>query len=345
MSDFIISQVPIKQFKIYANNIKEKQQIVLNDFLGDIALPAQIAPDDIDANTASVVILPLTGGGRGPVINNGETITTELLKTLLTNVITTNELGTDLNTLLGYIPVAKANSKEQEGFATHNDIITLSHDWSGYPPKIELSLAFGSIINVVNTQVGVDPTCITYFEVPQQEILFGHSGIVNDNQFTIKAAILEKSSPVINTLNWSPADIVGPPLTAITTESPLTNTTVDCVGFRVKGTLGVSNNLSYSVDGTMFAQVSIDSNNWVNLARFRWRFEDNDTGIKTENFDSFIMVDQTAHDYKFRGYLILESDDELNRELTGSIHIDTVAEVGSGTILSNDVQLKWRAKE
>jgi hypothetical protein len=125
----------------------------------------------------------------------------------------------------------------------------------------------------------------------------------------------------------------------------VTVTTIDCIGFRITGTLTLTNSLAYDVDGTMFAQISIDSGAWVNIARLRWNFIDGATGVITENFDSFIMSDPSSHTYKFRGQLLVESDEEPNRELTGSIHIYTVTETGTGSLLSNGPKLKWRSKE
>lgn len=337
------------QYQLHVLDKGVKKEVVVQEYISDLAIPVlptiKNNQEQKDLTTAGLVVLPLIGGGRGPAINNGETITTGLLKTLLHGVITTDEFHPDVLSLLSYIPTQHTNVKNQEGFGTHNDVITLDHDWSGYPPKIEIELGPGKTMGVVQTQVGIDPDCYTYLELPSQEILYGHSGFINDSQFTLKAAILTESTPVVVPLNWTPNDIIGPPVIVTTTESSIVSTTVDCIGFRIKGTLGLTNNDIYAVDGTMYLQISVDNEAWVNAASFRWAFKDNDPGAFTQKFDTFMMFDQSTHDYKFRGMLTLESDDEVNRKLTGSIYIDTVAEVGSGTIISNDIQLKWRVKE
>lgn len=319
------------------------EQVLPFDQIGGIVYPVGGPSQGHDANSLQhgVQILPLTGGGRGPVINNGEIITIGLLKSLLAGLLSETEFTEELKARLDKIPYTMPNTKNQTGYATHNDTIVLSHDWSGYPPQIDLELSQGVMTGITNSDVDG----ITYVEIPDQEIIFGHTGIVNDKQFTVKAAILEKSDPVVVPLAWSPANIVGPPITALTTISPSTNTTYNCMGLRVKGTLGLMNSDPYEVAGTMYAQLRVDGGTWVSIAAFHWHFAEQDSGSLTEDFDVIMAYDQGAHTYEFRGYLVTDSGDEASRQLTGSIQIATVGEIGSGTILSNDLQLKWSAKE
>lgn len=337
------------QPKIHVLTEGTEREILLQESIGNILFPAQLdiklRESEKDLGVAGLVVLPLEGGGRGPIINHGETITLSLLFSLLANALTKNQLGPELISYLDRIPKALPNTKEQSGYGSHDDVIVLNHDWSGHPPMIELMLAQGPMINIIHTQVGIDPDCITYVEIPQQEIIYGHTGVVTDNTFTIKAAILEKAVPVLKTINWTAADITGPPLTVLTTESPVTNTTNACMGLRIKGVLGLSNNTVHAVAGAMYAQMSVDAEPWVSIAVIHWNFDDNDGGIVSEKFDVIMAYNQSAHSYKFRGYLVVDSDDEPNRQLTGSISIDTVTESGSGTILSNDLLLKWSSKE
>jgi hypothetical protein len=327
----------------------EHQQIILQESIANLHFPAQMRiqqqelPKDLGA--AGLIVLPIMGGGRGPVINNGETITSGLLLSLLTGAIGEEQLTPEFINKLSHIIAGVPNSKNQEGYGKHNDVITLDHDWSGYPPIISVELAPGEQTAIIQTQVGTEPDCYTFIDIPQQEILYGHTGIVDDNQFTLKAAILTKSDPTVMTLDWSPTSIIGPPITNLTTESSVITTTLDCMGLKVNGTITLVNSLAYDVDGTMFVQMSIDNGDWINIARLRWNFTDGATGVIIENFDSFIMRDQSSHTYKFRGQLLVESSTEVNRKLTGSIHIDTVTEIGAGSLLSNDPKLKWKSKE
>jgi hypothetical protein len=322
--------------------------VLVNNYIADISFPAQLSIDNPgirDVASAGVVIIPSIGGGRGPIINDGETITIALLQELLSGILTRTELGAALIAELDSIPLAIPNSKAQSGYATHDDTITLDHDWSGYPPVIDLNPSYGSTVGLVMTQVGIDPDSIIYVDTRDQELVYGHSGVVNDNQFTVKAAIVERIAPTIIALAWGPAGITGPPLTVESTLSPITNTTVDCMGLRIQGSLSLSTLLGYEVSGAMSLQVSVDSGVWVDVARKYWHFAANNPDAINEQFDVVMAYDHGPHSYQFRGRLVTDSDDELNRELTGLVIVDTVTEFGAGSVITNDLQIKWTSKE
>lgn len=327
----------------------EKQELLLQESLGQLVLPYPVNfPEELrekDMGCASMVVIPLEGGGRGPIINQGETITLSLLLSLLEQVITKQQLDPSLVAELERIGDGMPNTKEQFGYAGHNETITLSHSWLEYPPVIELHLAPGSCLHVEYTHVGVEPDCITYVEIPAQEVIYGHSGIMNSSQFTVKAAILEKAAPVTKAISWSPTAMVGPPLSAVSAESATFTTDAACMGLRVKGTLTLSNALSFPVVGTVYAQMSVDGGAWCNIAAFHYNFKENSPGSFTEAFDVMQAYDHAQHKYKFRGYLVTQSDDEPQRVITGALHIGTVIEFGSGTVLSNDLLLRWASKE
>ena len=343
------SLVPSNQPKLYVVTNDTQREIFLEEKIGQLSFPVQhnIAIKNLekDLGYAGLVVVPIEGGGRGPIINYGETITLSLLFSLLNNTLTKEQLSPELLGYLDRIPYDMPNIKDQHGYASHNELITLNHSWAGYPPIIELSIAPGSFMHVIHTQVGVDPNCITYVEIPKQEAVYGHSGVVNNNQFIIKAAILEKTDPITKSLNWVPPAIKGPPLTILTEESLTTNTTIGCMGLRIKGKIGLTNELVYEVSGAMYAQVSVDDGPWVNIAVLHWHFKENNSGLIEEKFDEIFVYDHMNHHYKFRGRLVTNSSDEVNRELTGHIHIDTVTEFGSGEVLSNDLLIKWASKE
>jgi len=341
--------VPSYFSKLYVVTNDVSQEIFLEEKIGQLSFPAQQKLDtkspEQDLGYAGLVVVPIEGGGRGPIINYGETITRTLLFSLLNNTLTKDQFGPELLAYLDRIPYGMPNTKDQHGYATHNELITLNHYWAGYPPIIELSIAPGSFMHVIHTQVGIDPDCITYVEIPKQEAIYGHSGVINGHQFMIRAAILEKADPNTKFLNWVPPVIKGPPLTVLTAESTVTNTTVNCMGLRIKGKVGLTNNLAYEVSGAMYAQMSVDNGPWVNIAVLHWHFKENNSEYIEEKFDEILVYNHTNHHYKFRGRLVTNPSDEVNRELTGHIHIDTVTEFGSGEVLSNDLLIKWASKE
>ena len=310
--------------------------------LKQVPVPMLLTGSNSKALTSpSVVFLPVDGGGRGPVINNGQVIDLALLLTLLDSSISESQLTAGLNARLDALPSIRENNRSQAGIGTHDDTITLDFPWADKVPIIDLTVAPGrSTTQKVTTVVDID-----YVQIPEQEMIFGHTGIVVDNQFTIKAAILEYAAPTDVVVNWSPADIVCPPATALSTESIEHNTAVNCMGFRVTGSIGLASTASPAVAGAMYLQMQVDGGAWVTVTQLWRSFDVDDATPVSVNFDEFIVADQAAHTYKFRGYLVIDPDADATRELTGSITVDTVAESGSGTILSNDLLVKWSAKE
>jgi len=322
----------------------------LRDSFGSISIeePGLIGePTDNQVIHAPTMTVIPQEGGRGPVINNGETITIGLLLSLLSGQLDEAEFTAALNTRLDEMHSKRLNSREQSGYGTHNTVVTLSDPWTDRAPIIELVLGPGQTMARRTTQVGVEPNCITYIEIPEQECLFGHSGLSDaENAFTLKAAILEKSAPTQIALAWIPATVTGPPnLTVLSTESVQTAVTAACMGFRIQGTIGLVNAATHAVEGTMYLEMTRDSIEWVVVAQLFRSFSATDSNQVTYAFDEFLLFDQAAHNYKFRGRLEVSPDSNDSRRLTGSVHVATVDEVGTGTILSNDVQIKWSVKE
>lgn len=327
-----------------------ERELLLQQACGELTVPMPVLDShalqrERELGTAGLQVLALEGGGRGPIINEGETITLALLKELLSATITRNELHADLLAELARIPLLRPNTKEQNGYASHNETVSLNHNWLEYPPNIEMQPAPGTQMYVKHTHVGIEPDCITYVEIPQQELIYGHSGIVNQQEFTVKAAILEKAAPIVRTLDWTPASITGPPLIGVTTESPAITTSVACMGLRIRGGMTLQNGNAYAVTGALFVQMQIDSAPWVNLAVLHYNFKENLQSTVSEAFDTILVFDQTAHTYKFRGRLVVESDENSGRLLSGSLSVNTVTEFGSGTILSHDPLIQWASKE
>jgi len=341
---------PVNQPKLYVVKDSAEREISLQETLGELSYPLattslQVGSEKDLGTAGGLVVVPLVGGGRGPIINYGETITLSLLFSLLANALTKDQLSPALLTQLDQIVSGMPNTKDQYGYATHNETVVLSHLWTGYPPIIEISPAPGPALNIIHTVVGEDPDCITYVEIPRQELVYGHSGVVNHQQFTVRAAILEKTEPLVKEIDWAPAGVIGPPLTALTALSLVSNTTAACMGLRIKGSLSLTNFLAYAVSGAMYAQMSVDSGPWVNVAALHWSFKENESITVSEYFDEILVFDHSQHSYQFRGQLVTISGEETERELIGSLHIGTVTEFGSGAVLSNDLLVKWASKE
>lgn len=343
------ARVPLNQPQIHVMDNLDEQIILIQETMEEISCPAQIQVSgemsEKDIEAAGMLVFPFTGGGRGPVINYGETITIALLLSLLVDAISEEQLSEDLNARLDAIPSLRPNSKAQEGYASHNDLVILDHDWFGRPPKISLELSHGQLMKTTQTVVGIDPDCITYVEVPEQEIIYGHTGFMLGNQFTVKAAIVGKEGHVTIPIDWAPDSITGPPVTNLTTLSPVFMTSEACIGMRIQGSLTVANTAAYEVSGTMYAQMSVDGGPWVDIAGLSWTFGADEATPVTEKFDTLVAYDQVQHTYQFRGRLVTDSNEEINRDLTGSIQVDTLTESGSGPVLSNALQLKWSCKE
>ena len=246
----------------------------------------------------------------------------------------------NLNAVIG--SSSQSTTKDQYGYATDAETIIVGYLWPAIPPRLNLNYSHG--LTVVN------PVTIA------QELVYGHSGVVetateDEYQFTVNAAILEYAAPTVVTLNWQPADVIvefpaGD--STGTVESTDTDCTNDCMGLRVKGTIGVVNTVIGGVSGRMYAQIAIDTvtdPEWITIDHV-YAYFSNAEGVWVErNFDIQLALPQGPHKYRFRGLLVMEYAPDDARELTGAIHIDTVTESGSGLILSNDLQIKWAIEE
>ena len=348
ITDLLLSPV---QTKIYARDNNQAPVVHLQEFAGVIPFP--VSEQTIDRGkqnpamqaTPGIVVLPIEGGGRGPVINHGEIISTGLLLELLTGVLGEAQFSTALQTRLDGITAvlaasADAGRKTQGGYATHDETIVLGGSWLIRPPKIELAYAQGAVCKTVKKTING----IVRVTVPNQEIVYGHSGLVNGNQFTVKAAILVYDPKTLVPVNWQSETVTAQP-TGVSVASPVTNTTKACMGLEVKGTLTLESTAVPGVSGTIYAQINVDGY-WSTIAEFSHRFGTNDNGVPvTRDFSAIMAYDQDPHVYKFRAYIVEEASDDVPSELTGSISISTVAESGSGEVLSNDLQIKWSAKE
>ncbi|RLB94165.1 MAG: hypothetical protein DRH26_02020 [Deltaproteobacteria bacterium] len=348
----------------------------------NISIPKQ---NSQNSGGPGIVILPLDGGGRGPVINNGETITTGLLLQLLADSLAESEftpaLVNRLDTFtsaiedLGIVDIATAEQlgilsqdisdntdlinnnamavagintelllqsetadKNQSGLATHGDEILLDFTWLDRLPLIDLAHSHGLTMQTV----GADAGEITYITIPTQEIVYGHSGLLpgaapDTYKFIVSAALLEYVSPEIIAVNWT-SDLITAPAVTITPTSSVIYTTSDCMGFRIKGSMTLQNTGAVAVSGSMHVQISVDGAPWTDIASFYQRFDSSEVLLVEKHFDILLAYDQSDHSYQFRGELLSDI------ELTGGVVIDTVIESGSGSILSNDLQIKWAAK-
>ena len=131
---------PANQTRIHVLDGGGATLLLQQETLEEIPFPAQLAlePSGIaqDIAAAGVVVIPFPGGGRGPIINFGEVVSLELLHGLLLGSLAESHLRPELQARLDTIPLPIPNSKAQQGYATHNDLIILDNDWSGRPPKI-----------------------------------------------------------------------------------------------------------------------------------------------------------------------------------------------------------------
>ena len=348
ITDLLLSPI---QTKIYARDNSQVPVVHLQELAGIIPFPVSEQIIDREKQnpsmqaTPGIVVLPIEGGGRGPVINYGEVISTGLLLELLTGVLGEAQLSAALQTRLDNITAvlaasADAGRKTQGGYATHNETIVLGGSWLVRPPKIELAYAQGALCKTIKKTVNG----IVRVIVPNQEIVYGHSGLVNGNQFTVKAAILVYDPKMLVPVSWQSETIVAQP-TGVSIASPVVNTTKACMGLEVRGAMTLESTAVPGVSGTIYAQINVDGY-WATIAEFSHRFDANDNGVPvTREFSAITAYDQNPHVYKFRAYIVEEASDDVSSELTGSISISTVAESGSGEVLSNDLQIKWSAKE
>ena len=353
-NDMVTMLVPDDEFTTHVEDNGTSQVIHLQEHLADIPFPVSmgIAPSSPVTDlhrSAGIAIMPVMGGGRGPVINNGQVIDLTLLLSLLNGVIRESELSPDLLARLDAVDTrfdtqADIFNMAQEGYAEHDDVITLNQEWTGKPPKIGLLLSHGRLLKRILTTSSIGDTSFEHITIPNQEAVYGHSGFTGGDTFTVKAAILEYVAPIDQILNWTPSNVIALPVTN-TESSGITNTSVNCMGLRIKGTLGLASTATPEVAGSMYAQMSIDSGPWITIATFSHRFVEADPVPVTMDFDVMLAYSQAAHSYRFRGQAIKDSGDDSTRELTGSITIDKVTESGSGTILSNDLTIKWSVKE
>lgn len=341
-------KTPGQMYRLFAMQGGSEQELLLQEAVGSMVLPvatlerSSLAYERTFGSTGLQTLI-MEGGGRGPIINYGETVTLAMLLPLLSQALQREQLHPKLIEELDNITSLVSNTQEQSGYAKHNDVITLDAG-SVYLPAIRLEPAPGTQMHITHTHVGEEPNCITYVEIPQQEFIFGHGGVVN-RQFTVKAAILEKALPTVVSLGWTPAPVAGPPLSILTTESVPVVTAVNCMGLRVKGNLTLTNNKGLAVSGAMYAQIQVDGGAWTSIAMLHKGFPADVADSVTTSFDIILAYDQEPHTYKFRGQLITESGLEVERELIGGLSIDTVTEFGSGAVLSYEPLLRWDSKE
>lgn len=342
-----IEQPEHRLFVVEAGSLIE---LHVQDYLGGNAVPLGplTGPEALGGvNAPAMVILPIEGGGRGAVVNNGQTIDLTLLLSLLADAIGESQLTAALNTRLDAIPDLRRNDRNQSGYGKPTNQIVLDDPWADRVPTIEVVPASGRTVVTSQTQVGVDPDCVTYFDLLDHEIIFGHSGVHSGNRFYLNGAILSYAAPTEGIpILYDSTSAIGPPsLSVITDESPLFNTVADCMGIRAQGILSLQSTASPKVKGTIHLQVSVDAGDWVTMAQFYGAFDADDNGIRNRSYDEMLVFPQGPHSYKFRGLLIVESGEDETRRLTASVGVTMVDESGSGSIISNDIRLRWSAKE
>jgi hypothetical protein len=237
-----------------------------------------------------------------------------------------------------------STSRKQEGFAIDGDIIHINYEWTVNRPVFHLYPSHG--VSVVNP-VTVD-----------QELIFGHTGLVPDvddykYMFGIHAAICEYAAPTVVALDWRPTNPIGiyPPGTEVPSDtSTITTTTNNCIGLRVKGELGLYNDAAAGVGGYIYAQIAVDTPTggtpeWINIAELYAYFPGDDEDWVESSFDVQLAYTQAQHTYQFRALIVTNYAGDNTRELTGAIHIDTVTESGSGTVLSTAPIIKWQVED
>jgi len=234
--------------------------------------------------------------------------------------------------------------KSQTGYATGTADVILDFNWEFRAPTISLQYYGGPV------------------PATGQELIFGHNllkeydtGVPEDHklQFNIVSAIVETAIPTVVALAWEPTAIAADyPVgnVMLTTESPLTTTTNDCIGLRIKGSLGLSNTEAEGVGGTMTMQMCIDTPNggtdlWEDIAELKSSFNAADGTWVEKTFDIMLAYPQAEHAYKFRGLLSIDFASDDTRSINGAIRIEEVIESGSGTIISEDATIKWDIKE
>lgn len=354
--------------------------------LGTYKVPLSVASGSLGRqkflSRAPIQLLPLSGG-RGPVVNEGQTITSGLLKILLADVLTETELHPDLRNRLDLIEAniatleqnvdlinadladstdiidlindelataVKITHDPQTGYVTHNETINLDFTWPLIPPLIEMDPAAGMIISQEEDQGEI---AIHYVEIPTQELVYGHTGVLpgaaaDTYKFTAKAALLEYQAPVVNPVAWTSGDLSLFGMSAasqVTGNSSLESTSVPCMGFRIQGKMYLRNAGGTKANGYLYVQMNMDGAGWVDVARFKTLFEEGDTTQISKTFDVLMAADQSSHNYQFRGRLVLMEDDDPNRNIVGSVSVTSVTERGAGTILNNNIHLKWTTKE
>ncbi|MCK5915361.1 MAG: hypothetical protein KAG92_04410 [Deltaproteobacteria bacterium] len=250
----------------------------------------------------------------------------------------------NLNTINAMLGTANGiGSNNQYGYVGDAETILIGTLWPVDPPKIRLQYSQGMTVFLPS--------------VVPQEMVYGHEGLfptANDDEyeFTVNAALLEAATHTVITLDWDPGfiDTTDPLGTEVPTAlSPVTTTTNDCMGLRIKGIIGLENTVEAGVGGTMLAQVAIDTPSgddpiWITIAKLEQMFNDVDTGWVEKPFDIQLAYPQDEHTYQFRGLVFTTYAPVSTRKLTGAIFIGKVTESGSGAILSNDLQIEWSAE-
>lgn len=301
-----------------------------------LASTVQNAADIEDIDDATMILADSVNDSSDKVDNMEITVASNVA--LLANH--TDHIN-NLNALLG--GVGSSTDKRLTGYATNGETVTLDFLWEYRAPTVSLINSHG--VSVVN------PVTAT------QEIIYGHAGIIEtanayEYKFTISAAILEYAAPTVNVLTWQPADILAifPPGTeAASTLSTEETTTGACMGLRIQCTLGLVNTVEAGVSANIYAQIAIDTPSgddpvWINIAELYALFNEADGTWVDKTFDIQLALPQAVHTYQFRGLIVTDYAPFDTLELTGAIHVSKVTESGTGTILSNGLQIKWSAE-
>lgn len=260
-----------------------------------------------------------------------------------------NALDTAVDQIIGMQTAmglaGEATDTTQEGYATHQETILLHNLWEKNKPTIDLNYSHGTTF--VSSGAAVD-----------QEVLYGYEGLMetaleDEYQFTVNAAILEKAAPTVIALAWEPDVIagLGPDNTETATDlSSVTTTTADCMGLRIKGIVGLNDTVIGGVSGRMYAQMAIDTPTgvdpvWITISEIYVLFNNIGPDWVESRFDKQFVFPQGEHTYQFRGLFVMDYAPVTNAELNAAITILSVTESGTGAILSNDLQIKWSAKD
>jgi len=111
----VTTLLPIKQPRLYWAQDQDAPELLLQESMGELSFPALIpmktCEQERSLGAAGMVVVPIEGGGRGPIINHGETITLSLLLTALTGALGTEQLSPELLAHLERIAEEMPNTK------------------------------------------------------------------------------------------------------------------------------------------------------------------------------------------------------------------------------------------